>query len=84
MVGDDDSSACDKIASQILLTEKKLKNIETRHHLAQRWEPESVQYQIVKKAFTTKTRSNLLIKSRIWQGSTGFYLLLKPSMQVCN
>lgn len=46
----------------MLLIEKRLKAFELRHHLTRRWEPECVQYQVVKKTFTTKTRNNLLVK----------------------
>ena len=50
------------MATQTLLTEKRLKAFEVKHLLNQRWEPECVQYQIVKKTLTTKTRNNLLAK----------------------
>lgn len=61
-IGDNNSSLCDEIAGQILLTEKKLKTLETKYHLSQRWVPECVQYQLVKEALTTKARNNLLVK----------------------
>lgn len=57
--------------------EKKLKNFETKHHLLQRWDPESVQYQVVKKTFITKTQSNLLIKIKDLARERWFLLALK-------
>lgn len=61
-IGEDDSNLRDKMATQTLLIEKRLKTSETKHCLNQRWEPECVQYQIVKQTFTTKTRNNLLVR----------------------
>ena len=76
-VGDDDSCLCNKIASQITLAEKKLKAIEAKHHLSQRWVCESVEYQLVKETLTAKIRNSLLAKIKDLVRERWFLLALK-------
>lgn len=60
----DTSDSClpDKITLRITQTEKKLKTIEDKHHLSQRWFPECVEYKLVKENLITKIQTDLLSK----------------------
>ena len=57
-----DSCLSDKITLRITQAEKKLKSIEDKHHLSQRWFPECVEYKLVKENLTTKIQTDLFSK----------------------